>query len=229
VQIGAGEQHTCARIYGGGIKCWGSNYWGQLTGSQVWSSVPVNTVPMGGSAAQLAVGHYGNCIVTAGGGVQCWGIASIVGDGTDVCYNGTGGGLAITLPRWIKNMTSFVTDVAVGQGHACAVKSGGVWCWGDGRQGELGNGETPPRVVCTPVAVTGLGGGVTRVSVGKSHTVALLSGSAQASGVLEDDFGVRAWGVNNLGQLGDGTTTTATTPVPVAQPRFYARLPVVLR
>jgi alpha-tubulin suppressor-like RCC1 family protein len=232
VQIGAGEQHTCARMNGGGIKCWGDNYWGQLaTGNQTWSSVPVNTVAMGGSAAQLTVGGNGNCILTAGGGVQCWGIRSLVGDGTDVCYNGVppNGDPWITRPRWIKNMTSFVTDVSAGYGHACAVQSGGVWCWGDGRNGQLGNGQTPPLETCTPVGVTGLGAGVARVSVGKSHTIALLSGSAQAAGAMEDDLGVRAWGANNLGQLGDGTTNTAMTPVQVVPPRFYTRLPVVLR
>jgi alpha-tubulin suppressor-like RCC1 family protein len=230
-QIGAGEEHSCARS-GSSIKCWGDNYWGQLaTGNQTWSKVPVNTVAMGGPPAQLAVGHFGNCILTTGGGVQCWGIRSIVGDGTNVCYNGVGtnGDPWVTSPRWIANMTTSVTDVAVGLGHACAVKNGGVWCWGDGRQGQLGNGQTPSLEVCTPVGVTGLGSGVARSAVGKSHTLGLLVGSGQSASSMEDELGVRAWGVNTVGQLGDGTTATATTPVPVAPPLSHVRLPLVVR
>ena len=232
LQIGAGEQHTCARMQGGGVKCWGDNYFGQLgTGNQTWSQVPVNTLPLGGSVVQLAVGTYGNCIREIGGGVQCWGFRAIVGDGTNVCYNGVGpsGNPWVTSARWIVNMSSNVTDIAVGNGHACAVKDGGAWCWGDGRQGELGNGATPPLEVCTPVAVTGLTAGVARVSVGKSHTLALLTGGLEVSSLLADESGVRAWGKNDQGQLGDGNPSNATTPVQVLPPHVKSYLPVVLK
>ncbi len=231
-QIGAGEEHTCARMVGGGIKCWGDNYYGQLaTGNRNFSLTPVNTVAMGGAAAQLAAGTFGNCIRTAGGGVQCWGFRAIVGDGTNVCYNGVGsaGDPWVTSPRWIANMTSGVTDVAVGNAHACSVKDGGAWCWGDGREGQLGNGQTPTLEVCTPVGVTGLSSGVVRVSAGKFHTLALMGGGGSAAGIRADDLGVRAWGKNDQGQLGDGTTARATTPVQVIPPAVRVYLPLAVR
>ena len=53
------------------------------------------------------------------------------------------------------------------------------------------------------MAVTGLTG-VTAVSGGGSHTCAVLT-----------DGTARCWGENVFGQLGNGTTTTSTTPVPV--------------
>jgi alpha-tubulin suppressor-like RCC1 family protein len=51
--------------------------------------------------------------------------------------------------------------------------------------------------------VVGLAGAV-QVAGGHYHSVALLG-----------DGTVRAWGANTYGQLGDGTTTRRTTPVPV--------------
>jgi alpha-tubulin suppressor-like RCC1 family protein len=46
--------------------------------------------------------------------------------------------------------------------------------------------------------------GVTFISGGRDHGLAVLG-----------DGTVRAWGANTYGQLGDGTTTRRTSPVPV--------------
>ncbi len=44
--------------------------------------------------------------------------------------------------------------------------------------------------------------GVSAISAGRTHSLALL-----------DDGAARAWGENILGQVGDGTTTNRDTPV----------------
>jgi alpha-tubulin suppressor-like RCC1 family protein len=80
--------------------------------------------------------------------------------------------------------------------------TGGVKCWGSNSSGQLGDGTTTKRL--TPTAVSGLSSGVAAIDAGSSHTCALLSTG-----------GVKCWGNNYHGQLGDGTTTTRRTPTNV--------------
>jgi alpha-tubulin suppressor-like RCC1 family protein len=96
-----------------------------------------------------------------------------------------------------------VIALTAGGNHTCALTSGGaVKCWGWNAEGELGDGTTNERL--TPVSVSGLSSGATRVSAGGLHTCALTSSGT-----------VKCWGWNADGQLGDGTTTDRLTPVSV--------------
>ena len=95
--------------------------------------------------------------------------------------------------------------IGAGGDHSCVVRpSGAVACWGIGTSGELGNGGLASS--STPVAVSGLGSAkpATAVALGTSHTCALLASGS-----------VNCWGKNVSGQLGNATTTAATTPVAV--------------
>jgi hypothetical protein len=69
--------------------------------------------------------------------------------------------------------------------------------------GELGNGSTTNS--STPVAVSGLSAGVASISTGSLHACALLIGGA-----------LKCWGSNSRGQLGNGSTTNATTATDVS-------------
>jgi alpha-tubulin suppressor-like RCC1 family protein len=107
---------------------------------------------------------------------------------------------------------SGVTAVAAGDRHSLAlVGNGTVMAWGENDFGQLGNGTTTGPSSCngqacgrTPVEVSALSG-VTAVAAGGSHSLALLSNGT-----------VMAWGENNFGQLGDGTTTNSDVPVAVS-------------
>jgi len=80
--------------------------------------------------------------------------------------------------------------------------TGGVRCWGANWSGQLGDGTTTDRV--TPANVVGLHDGVTDITAGRNHTCAVTGAG-----------GVRCWGYNWSGRLGDGTTTDRATPVDV--------------
>src|ERR1700690_3942807 len=96
-----------------------------------------------------------------------------------------------------------VTAVSVEGGSACAITAGGgVVCWGGNVDGQLGSNSTTNSSV--PVQVVGLTSGVTAVSMGLLHACAVTAGG-----------GVMCWGMNNLGQLGDNSTTNRLVPVQV--------------
>jgi alpha-tubulin suppressor-like RCC1 family protein len=110
-----------------------------------------------------------------------------------------------------------VTAIAAGGGHSLAVTStGSMVAWGYNAYGELGNATTVssdvPVVVNLPTDTE-----VTAVAAGLYHSLALTSTGR-----------VLAWGENNYGQLGDGTSkgpqtcyvgvACSTTPVDVELP-----------
>lgn len=96
-------------------------------------------------------------------------------------------------------------SVGIGNRHICAALTNGtVKCWGSNQHGQLGNGTTTPFETANPIPglVSGVSG-ATNVSSGSDFTCVVANG-------------VRCWGQNADGQLGDGTTTERTTPVAVS-------------
>ena len=98
-------------------------------------------------------------------------------------------------------LCSGVGSIGVGYAHAFALRGDGTaWGFGNNSRGQLAIGS-PTLNRPSPVAVSGLSG-ATAVSGGYHFTVALFSGGA-----------VKTAGLNNHGQLGDGTVTERKTLV----------------
>ncbi len=100
-----------------------------------------------------------------------------------------------------------VVALAAGGSHTCALTNkGGVRCWGANDFGQLGDGTTTDRT--TPVEVVGLSRGVIAIAAGGlqeiGHTCALMNNG-----------GVKCWGYNVFGQLGDGRVCGLVCPTPV--------------
>ncbi|MBW8050104.1 MAG: T9SS type A sorting domain-containing protein [Cytophagales bacterium] len=90
-----------------------------------------------------------------------------------------------------KALVSDITAIAAGYYHTIALRNDStVWKWGSG--------------IITPVQISGLLN-ITAIATGYNHTL-----------VVKDDGTAWAWGGNNVGQLGDSTTTSSSTPVQVA-------------
>lgn len=201
--VAAGDvgEHTCALLATGAVECWGSNEFGQLgVGTELdfrTTPVPVSGLESGvrAIAAGGALHHAHTCALLDRGGVKCWGdnLFGQLGDGTHV---------ERTRPVAVSGLSNEVTAIAAGDGHTCALLSGGtVKCWGWNDEGQLGDGTAIDR--SRPVTVRGLSG-VTAVAAGGGHTCALLSSGA-----------IKCWGLNGYGQLGDGTRFSRRAPVKV--------------
>ena len=197
--IAAGNRHTCAVTTGGGVKCWGTNEWGQLgDGSVTRRLSPVDVAGLASGVTAIAAGNVFTCAVTSAGGVKCWGGGGLLGNGS---------GTSSFTPVDVVGLASGVTAIAAGNGHTCALTSGGsVKCWGTNATGQLGTGSISATLSLSPVDVVGLVRGVTAIAAGGAgHTCALTSGGS-----------VTCWGDNVAGDLGNGTTTQSSTPVNVS-------------
>ncbi len=208
IAVSSGSFHTCAVTETGGVKCWGWNASGQLgDGSITDSATPVDVLEgLGGSplngVAAVSAGSGHTCALTTAGGVKCWGSNSFsqLGDGTN---------FASTTPVDVLvelggSQLGDVTAVSSGSLHTCAVtETGGVKCWGWNASGQLGDGTI--RDSSIPKVVLWLSSGVAAISAGGLHTCAVTAAE-----------GVACWGLNNQGELGDGTTTRSSVPVDVS-------------
>ncbi len=235
-QVSAGSAHSCAVMDGGGVKCWGHNYYGQLgkVTENSWIATPVVVTGLSSGVKAVAAGGYFTCALTDAGAVKCWGINSSgeLGNGAAAADS--------HVPVDVSGLQSGVTAISAGHSHACALLTDGrVYCWGGNYAGEIGDGTTDTDRF-TPVQVQSLEPAVA-VSAGDYMTCALLAtGGVKCWGALdmENSDGqplpvaitgltnniqaisagnsyacalsnagaVRCFGLNRNGELGNGTT-----------------------
>jgi alpha-tubulin suppressor-like RCC1 family protein len=199
-RISAGDFHTCALLAAGGVKCWGRNDEGQLgDGSDADQAAPVDVAGLTEGVAAISSGRYHTCALLSGGGAKCWGYNGYgqIGDNSSSGRN---------TPVDVHGLTSGVLEIEAGGYHTCArTGTEGVMCWGLNAYGQIGDGtigEENSRIA--PVGVADLPQEVLGVSLGTYHTCVVL-----------DSSGLKCWGDNFEGQLGDGTIIERTRPVDV--------------
>lgn len=162
-------------------------------------SAPPRAIAAAPALAAVTVGNYFSCALTEGGAAKCWGANASGQLGASIPVTTD----ASTRPVDVVGLSSGVRAIAAGDSHACAITgTGGLKCWGNNSYGQLGDGSTTNRNA--PVDVSGLTSGVTAVVAGAAHTCAIISAG-----------GLKCWGMNDNGQLGDGTYEQRNTPVSV--------------
>jgi alpha-tubulin suppressor-like RCC1 family protein len=202
--LSSGGSHTCAILDDGSVSCWGSNGNGRLgDGTTTNRDTPAQTSSLGAGRTAVAISSGGEhtCAILDEGSVSCWGwnYNGRLGDGTTTNRN---------KPTQTSSLGIGRTAVAISSGgsHSCAIlDDDSVSCWGSNYHGQLGDGTNTDRN--TPTQISSLGNGRTAVaiSVGSSHTCAIL-----------DDGSVSCWGNNWLGQLGDGTDINRNIPTQIS-------------
>ena len=142
---------------------------------------------------RMGLGARHSCAVVYDSRIFCW------GEDGDLQLGNDGFRIDSATPVQVAGITDAVA-VTAGNGHTCALRSGGgVKCWGAGSSGRLGNNSSSDQG--TPVDVFGPLTGVSAIAAGSAHTCAVTSAG-----------GLKCWGNNGRGQIGNGTTNQANIP-----------------
>jgi alpha-tubulin suppressor-like RCC1 family protein len=204
--VAGGSSHTCIILDNSQIKCWGENTDGQLGygDTTLRTSPAATTINLGTSrsAKAVATGNSYTCAMLDTNQIKCWGR-------NDDGQHGYGDS-AIRLAPPATTTVNLGTGrsakaLAIGGTTTCALLDNNtVKCWGYNGSGQLGLGDTTPRL-SPPSTAIDLGTGQTALSidVGNSHVCAVLATNQ-----------VKCWGQNDSGQLGtwqDKVTNYDTT------------------
>lgn len=218
--VSGGGTHSCALTADGAPFCWGSDASGERGVGGTVRTTTSHPEPVAGGhvfdGVSAAPDDTHTCAVQSDTGeVWCWGSNS---DG-QLGNGSTGGSSAVPVQVSGSGTTHDFVQVTAGARHTCARTPGGaVWCWGDA--GALGAGANADSG--TPVQVTDSGSPLafSRIDAGSAHTCGVADNGSGTSGE------VWCWGAGGSGQLGDGNTSNAGTPVLVdgSDTRVYLRV-----
>ena len=209
VSMNTNGLESCAVLSSGRVDCWGGNDYGELGAGLNPSTTNYSDVPVAVSgisnAVSISTSSYDTfCAVLSSGGVDCWG-QNEVGE--------LGAGLTTTYSDVPVPVSGISDAVSIGSSELlfCAVLSnGGVDCWGNNYDGQLGAGLNPSTTTYSdvPVAVSGISNAVS----------VIMNDIEDASCAVLSNGGVDCWGENFDGSLGAGLNPSTTTysDVPVA-------------
>ncbi len=200
--ISAGFLHTTVLKSDGTVWAWGSNASGQIgNGGTTSQTTPVQVMNLSGVKA-IAAGQVHTLALKSDGTVWAWGAnaAGELGDGTTTSHS---------TPAQVPGLSNVIAIAAKATHSAALTGDGNVWTWGDNSNGQIGDGTTTNRL--SPYMVSGIVSGAFNASGGATT----ISAGSQFMLALRADGSVLAWGQNDSGQLGDGTTTQHLTPVTI--------------
>lgn len=199
--VASGGLHSCAIIADSTLSCWGAEddvMRVRIAQSQVSAPGRPRSTLTGLKFVAIGAGDLKTCGTTLTSVTYCWGSFEVGPD------------FRATLDTERVDISEPVAALGVGSEHVCVL---GVhryaYCWGDGRDGQLGiggshffhrTGTNQPEAVNGDLKFT-------VISAGTYHTCGVTL-----------DAKVYCWGWSFTGQVGDGSTGTKRKPVPVTIP-----------
>lgn len=138
VALGSSSDYsTCAITSLSVLKCWGSNYYGELGDGTTTDKLVPTVVDSGTSYSQVVISGSTACAITTLGILKCWGanVYGQVGDGTLINRSS---------PVVIDSGVAYSKVVRAGEAYfpntsVCGITTTGVLkCWGGNASGQLG-------------------------------------------------------------------------------------------
>jgi alpha-tubulin suppressor-like RCC1 family protein len=208
-QIDIGGEYFCMGIKYqtiwdiGTLYAWGYNQSGQLGTGNIFSySSPIQI----GSDTDwhvVSAGYYHTIALkweqTSTGNYSLWSWGNnVFGQLGDSTSTGKSSPVQISSEQWI--------SISAGQLHSHGIKADGtLWSWGSNFVGESGMGNTTPSTRSSPV----------QVGSGTNWNAVYASKLDYATIAVKTDGTLWTWGNNQSGELGDGTTTSKSSPIQV--------------
>ena len=200
-QIAVGAFTVKAVKTDGTLWGWGYNVYGDLgDGTNIQRNSPVTVSGGGNNWKQVASSEKSTAAIKTDGTLWTYGDNDngTLGDGTvsprSSPVTTVGGG---------NNWKTLCANGTYGT-HLAAIKTDGtLWTWGSNGAGQLGDNTITNK--SSPVTTAGGGNNWNSVSVGWASTAA-----------IKTDGTLWTWGHNGSGRLGDGTTTSRSSPVSIA-------------
>lgn len=239
--LSAGRWNSCAITTTNGLICWGYNGTGQLGqgGAPSDGTATPTAVPGLSNIVTLRMSKFPGdnvCVIDNKGALYCWGSNAFgqLGDGTrtgpeTTCYEPSGSPNipCNTTPTKVSTPGGLnAVDVAISSSTCVALSDGSVWCWGDGRGGEMGNGAIPDGgSQLTAIQVPNVAG-ATNIEGNQTLCATLDAGSISC-------WGVARWGVPggygvDAGCFDQGGTATtcqlSPTLIPNLTPSGFPRV-----
>ena len=209
----AGSGESAGKVY-----CWGGGGSGRIgNGITTDATIPtLVTMPLGvNSFSQVSTNSNFSCALagsgTNAGKVYCWGVGTSgqIGNGASSSVNVP---TQATMPSGVDGFS----QVSTNSSFSCALAGigesvGKVYCWGNGTNGQIGNGANSTVNVPTSVTMPSGVDGFSQVSTNSSFSCALADSGTNAGKVY-------CWGVGTNGQIGNGANSNVNVPTSVTMP-----------
>ena len=192
------ENRTCSITPSTGAICW---EYSTINGEAYISNVEEENGAFVGGFLSISVGKSHVCSIFKREGAQpiyCWGANWKMQLGNSSIIDSPRSHVTEPLAGW-----NWI-EVSTGSEHTCGRNTiHEVYCWGSGTLGQLGNGDfidsAEPKRVILP----------------DNRDITRLVSGSHSNCILFSDGDVYCWGWGGMGQLGNGETTSQSTPLKV--------------